>query len=198
MTRRLLVSLLAAATALGPVRADPMVVRFRGVVEKADGDRLVIRREGGSTVAMRMNPKTRIFAATAGELRQIKPESYVGVLSRSEAEPARADGVTIFSPSERGFEAGRQPWDGPAGARLTAGWIADLGDAGSRRMTLAYGGGQSSFEVPRGTPVTQVAPGEKALLVPGAAVTAITHAGEAGAIEAGVVFVGRLGAVPTL
>ena len=198
MTRRLLVSLLAAAAALGPVRADPTVARFRGIVETADGDRLTIRRAGGSTLALRMNPRTRIFAATEAEMRQIKPESYIGVLSRSEAEPARAEGVTIFSPSERGFEAGRQPWDGPAGARLTAGWIAALDDAGARRVTVAYGGGRSRFEIPPGTPVTQVAPGEKALLVPGAAVTAITHAGEAGAIEAGVVVVGRLGTVPTL
>ena len=198
MTRRSLATLFALAALLGPVRAEQPETRFRGTVEMADGERLTIRRDGGSTLAMRMNSKTRIFAATAGEIRQIKPESYVGILSRSGTEPSRAEGVTLFSPSERGFEAGRQPWDGPPGTTFTGGWIADLGRADPRRVTLAYDRGQASFEIPRGTPVTQVAPGEKALLVPGAPVTAITHARGDGALEAVAVFVGRLGTVPTL
>lgn len=195
MTRRALACLLAAAALLGPARAGPGEMRFRGTVERADGDQLTIRREGGSTLNIRMNPRTRVLAAAEGTVRQIKPESYVAVLSRSDAEPVRAEGVTLFSPSERGFEAGRQPWDG---ARLTAGWIGEIGGSGARRVVLVYEGGRSAFEIPDATRVTQVGPGEKAMLVPGARVTAITHAGGDGTPEAGVVVVGRLGVVPTL
>ncbi len=54
------------------------------------------------------------------------------------------------------------------------------------------------FEIPAGTPITQFAPGEKALLVPGAAVTVFTKAAPDGAHDANTVVVGRLGAVPTL
>lgn len=198
MTRRSLATLFALAAFLAPVWADQPEIRVRGTVETADHDRLTIRRDGASPVVMLMDPKTRIFAATAAEIRQIKPESYVGILSRSGTGPSRADAVTLFSPSERGFEAGRRPWDGPPGTTLTGGWIAELGGADPRRVTLAYERGQASFEIHEGTPVAQVAPGEKALLVAGAPVTAIAHGRGDGALEAATVFVGRLGTVPTL
>lgn len=199
---RIALALLAALTALPasaePAADRPMTARFRGTVAACDGDSLTVRRSGGSTVTMRMNPRTRVFAATAARLRDIKPESYISVVSDSGPEPRQAERVALYSPSERGFEAGRRPWDTAPGASFTAGWIADLAGTEARRVTLTYGDGRSAFEIPLGTPVTQIAPGEKAQIVPGAAVTAFTHAGPDGALEAGIVAVGRQGAVPAL
>ncbi len=79
--------------------------------------------------------------------------------------------MTLYSPSERGFEAGSQPWDAAPGATLTAGWVADLRAGCAPAGRTGYSGGRSAFEVPGDTPVTQISPGEKALLEPGAAVT---------------------------
>ncbi|MCJ2084992.1 hypothetical protein MKK88_03145 [Methylobacterium sp. E-005] len=178
--------------------AEPMLVRFRGTVARAEPDRLEIRRPSGSTLALQMDPKTRVYAVNASDLRAIKPESYVSVLGAAGAEPRRATAVTLYSPSERGFEAGTQPWDTAQGATLTAGWVADLRRGSPLTLALSYEGGQSAFEIPADTPVTQLSPGEKALLQPGAAVTIFARSDVDGALTAGTITVGRQGAVPGL
>lgn len=195
-TRFLLAALMMVAGATA-VRAQTTTVRFRGIVDWAEADRIQIRRPGGSTLTLRMNPRTRVFAVTEAALRNIKPESYVSVLATPGAEPVRAKAVTLYSPSERGFEAGIQPWDTDPGATLTAGWVADLQRGRPLRLTLGYGGGQASFSVPDGTPVTAIAPGEKALLEPGAAVTLFAQSGSDGTLSVGTIAVGRQGAVPS-
>ncbi|MCJ2014350.1 hypothetical protein [Methylobacterium sp. J-076] len=196
-TLPVLVALLAAAPALAqPAKPDPATHRFRGTVESRDGDDLRIVRPGGSTVTVHMGPKTQVYAALGARLRDIKPESYLTVIDVPGA--ARVESVTLYSPSERGFAAGRQPWDTEPGATLTGGWVADLTGTGTRQVTLTYGDQRSAFAITPDTPVTQVAPGEKALLVPGAAVTVFTNADPDGAHDAGTVIVGRQGTVPTL
>lgn len=195
--RRLFAALLITATATA-VRAEPINARFRGTVVRAETDRLQIRRSSGSTLTVRMDPRTRIYAVNQSDLRSIKPESYVSVVGAAGAEPRRATAVTLYSPSERGFEAGTQAWDTGPGASLTAGWVADLQRGSPLRLALAYGGGQSAFEVPDGTPVTQLSPGEKALLEPGASVTVFARSDSDGALDASTIAVGRQGAVPGL
>jgi hypothetical protein len=181
---------LAATTA---ARAEPIMARFRGTVIRAEADRLEIRRPSGSTLSLRMGPRTRVYAVNQSSLWAIKPESYVSVVGAPGSEPQRATAVTLYSPSERGFEAGSQPWDTAPGATLTAGWVADLDG-----VALSYSGGRSAFEVPRDTPVTQISPGEKALLEPGAAVTIFARSAPDGSLDAGTIAVGRQGVVPGL
>lgn len=196
--QRLILAALLSLVAVAAVRAEPAAARFRGVVMRAEADRLEIRRAGGSTLTLRMTPRTRVYAVNELALRAIKPESYVSVVGAPGSEPRRALSVTLYSPSERGFEAGTQPWDGEPGATLTAGWVADLRGGAPLRLGLAYRGGQSTFDIPADTPVTQLSPGEKALLEPGAAVTIFARSEADGALEAGTVAVGRQGVVPGL
>jgi hypothetical protein len=186
---------LAATTA---ARAEPIMARFRGTVIRAEADRLEIRRPSGSTLSLRMGPRTRVYAVNQSSLWAIKPESYVSVVGAPGSEPQRATAVTLYSPSERGFEAGSQPWDTAPGATLTAGWVADLQAGSPLRVALSYSGGRSAFEVPRDTPVTQISPGEKALLEPGAAVTIFARSAPDGSLDAGTIAVGRQGVVPGL
>jgi hypothetical protein len=125
MKRTVLAALLMAASVTA-VRAEPITARFRGTVARVEPDRIEIRRPSGSTLSLRMDPKTRVYAVNASDLGAIKPESYVSVIGAAGSEPHRATAVTLYSPSERGFEAGSQPWDTAPGATLTAGWVADL------------------------------------------------------------------------
>ncbi|SDO06263.1 hypothetical protein SAMN05216360_11486 [Methylobacterium phyllostachyos] len=201
MTRPVKRSLLAAlltVASVTAVRAEPMMARFRGTVARAEADRLEIRRPSGSTLAVRMDPRTRIYAVNESDLRAIKPESYVSVLGAAGVEPRRATAVTLYAPSERGFEAGNQPWDTAQGATLTAGWVSDLRRGSPLKLALSYGGGQSAFEIPGNTPVTQFSPGERAQLQPGAAVTIFARSDADGALTAATIAVGRQGAVPGL
>jgi len=198
LVKRCLLAALLTAASVTAVRAEPMMARFRGTVARAEPDRIEIRRPSGSTLALQMDPKTRIYAVNESDLRAIKPESYVSVLGAAGSEPHRATAVTLYSPSERGFEAGSQPWDTAQGATLTAGWVADLRRGSPLTLAVSYAGGQSAFEVPSNTPVTQFSPGEKALLQPGAAVTIFARSDADGALTAGTIAVGRQGAVPGL
>ncbi|WP_331318425.1 hypothetical protein [Methylobacterium mesophilicum] len=196
--RRLFLAGLLAIAAIPAARAEPTTVRFRGTIVRADSERLEIRRASGSTLAVQLGPRTRIYAVNGASLRAIKPESYVSILGATESDPRQVSAVTLYSPSERGFEAGSQAWDTGQGARLTAGWVADLQRGAPTRVTVAYSGGQSSFAIPDGTPVTQFSPGEKAMLQPGAAVTIFARSGDDGRLVAGTVAVGRQGVVPGL
>jgi hypothetical protein len=196
--RRLLLAALLAVSAAPAARAEPILARFRGTILKAEADRLEIRRPSGSTLSLRMGPRTRVYAVNRSTLRAIKPESYLSVVGAPGSEPQRATAVTLYSPSERGFEAGSQPWDTAPGATLTAGWVADLRAGSPLRVALDYSGGRSAFEVPGDTPVTQISPGEKALLEPGAAVTIFARSAPDGSLDAGTIAVGRQGAVPGL
>jgi hypothetical protein len=198
LMRRVLLAALLTITLVPTVQAESKQVRFRGSVVHAEADRLEIRRASGSTLTVRMSPRTRVYAVNGTTLRAIKPESYVSVVGAPGAEPQRARAVTLYSPSERGFEAGHQPWDSEPGATLTAGWVAELQRGAPMRLALAYRDGQNAFEIPADTPVTQFSPGEKALLEPGAAVTIFARSGPDGALDAGTVAVGRQGVVPGL
>lgn len=198
LVKRSLLAVLLMAASVTAVRADPVMARFRGTVARAEADRIEIRRPSGGTLSLRMDPKTRIYAVIDSDLRSIKPESYISVLGAAGPEPRRATAVTLYSPSERGFEAGTQPWDTAQGATLTAGWVSDLRRGSPLAIAISYAGGQAAFEVPGDTPVTQLSPGEKALLRPGAAVTIFARSDADGALTAGTIAVGRRGAVPGL
>jgi len=78
-----------------------------------------------------------IYAVNGSSLRSIKPESYVSVLGASDSEPRQATAVTLYSPSERGFEAGSQTWDTAQGARLTPGWVADVQRGAPMRAAMS-------------------------------------------------------------
>ncbi|TXN84924.1 hypothetical protein FV234_01385 [Methylobacterium sp. WL8] len=175
------------------------VARYHGTVEARDAESVRIRRPDGETVTVLMNVKTRLFIATAGRLRDIKPESYVSIVSvpgpDGKPKPIK---VAIYSPSERGFEAGTKPWDAAPDARLTAGWIGGLSLDAPREVELVYEGGSKTFTIPPGTPTAQIAPGEKALLVPGADVVVLARKDAEGVVNADLVAVGRSGTEPTL
>ncbi|WP_244033510.1 hypothetical protein [Methylobacterium sp. E-016] len=198
MIRACLIALAMGATSVAAQAAE-LFARYQGTVEARDADTLTIRRAAGGSVTVLMNVKTRLFIATAGRLRDIKPESYVSIVSVPGADgKPKPIKVAIYSPSERGFEAGTKPWDAAPDARLTAGWIGGLSLDPPRQVELVYDGGSKSFTIPPGTPTAQIAPGERALLVPGADVVVLARTDADGLVNADLVAVGRAGTEPTL
>lgn len=179
----------------GPAEADDTFARLRGTVETRTNGTLLVRPYAGGTVTTALNPKTRIMIADRGNLRDIKPESYVSVLS---APGENATGVVIYSPSERGFEAGRQSWDAKPGATLTAGWIIARDGRDPVRIRLGHPGAEEQFALPVATPTTRIAPGEKSLLVPGAHVVVFARTDASGVVNADTIVVGRQGVRPAL
>ncbi|GJD58878.1 hypothetical protein [Methylobacterium dankookense] len=182
----------------GPADAVNGLARIRGTVEMRADDTLVVRRYDGGTVTAYMNPKTRLLIATRSRIRDIKPESYISVISEPKGEGRAAREVALYAPSERGFEAGSQPWDTGPGATLTGGWIADRTGSDPVHVRLRHGEDTPSFTLPRDTPTTQIGPGERALLVPGANVVVFARTDAKGLLNADTIAVGRLGVRPAL
>ncbi|MER2264204.1 hypothetical protein [Methylobacterium oxalidis] len=185
-----------------PARAEPpedFGTRYRGTVESFDKDVFTLRLRSGGTMAIRMNDTTRLLTASPATVRDIKPESYVSAVSVPDSGTTRrAEAVTIYAPDLRGWFAGHRAWDTTPEAALTGGWISDLSDGDPRRVVVSYEGGSRSLSVPADTKATQIVRGEKALLTPGADVTAFVARDEAGKSVAEIVAVGRRGAVPSL
>ncbi|AWN37830.1 hypothetical protein [Methylobacterium radiodurans] len=179
----------------GPAAADNPLTRLRGTVEMRTNDTLVLRSYEGATLTAYMNPRTRTLIANRSVVRDIKPESYISVLSAPGEDPS---GVVIYSPSERGFEAGRQPWDTKPGAILTAGWIVSRDGRNPVQVQLKNPEGEARFDLAAGTPTTQIAPGEKSLLVPGAHVVVFARTDGNGLLNADMIVVGRQSARPAL
>lgn len=198
MIRVCLVALAMGVTSAS-AEGEVSFARYHGTVEARDLDTLTIRRDAGEPVTLLMNRKTRMLIATTGRIRDIKPESYLSIVSVPGPDGKRVPiKVAIYSPSERGFEAGTKPWSAAPDATLTAGWIGDLSIDTPRRVELVYDGGAERFTIPPGTPTTQIAPGEKALLVPGADVVVFVRIDAQGLVNADLVAVGRQGITPAL
>ena len=198
MIRSFLAALATVLALTDAASAADTLARYRGTVETRVDETLTLRRDSGERVTVTMNPKSRLLIATPGTVRDIKPESYISVISAEENGARAVRRVALYSPSERGFEAGDRAWDTAPDARLTAGWITDRTGRDPVEVRLRYPEGTADFAIPPGTPVTQIGPGEKALLVPGAQVVVFARTDAGGTRNADLVAVGRLGVRPAL
>ncbi len=106
-----------------------------------------------------MGPLTHVYIANEARLRDIKPESYISIVDVPGTQ--KAERVTLYSPPSGASRPAASPGITAPGATLTGGWIADLSGTGARKVTLSYEGKESAFEIPAGTPITQVAPGRR-------------------------------------
>jgi hypothetical protein len=93
--------------------------------------------------------------------------------------------VQVFAP-ERGLpNEGHRPWDMGPGATMTNALVsAVVQSTEGREMTLTYKGGSQKLVVPEGVPVIIAKPGNRSLLVPGAAVTVVAENGADGSMTA--------------
>ncbi|WP_336486417.1 hypothetical protein [Methylobacterium nigriterrae] len=179
-------------------RAEATPPRYAGTIVTRDDDRLTLRSREGTPVTLRLARTTNLLTATEGQVRDIKPESYISVVAAPQGNGLKAEAVSVYSPSQRGLLAGHRPWDLGAGRTLTGGWVRDLEGGDPRKLVLGFEGGERTLTVPADTRTTQVTTGEKALLAEGAEVVAQAHRAPDGTLEADIVVVGRGGVVPTL
>lgn len=185
---------LAATTA----RADD-VVRYRGTIETVDGSTLTIKPRTGEPVTVSFSGDTKILAASAGKLSDVKPESYIGTAAIPQPDGTqKALQVTVFSASLRGTADGHYPWDLGSNSTMTNGAVGTLSGTDGRTLVVKYQGGEKKVVVPEDVPVTLVDPGEKSIVVPGAKLVAFTKKGTDGKLTAPILIIGRNGTVPSM
>ncbi len=169
MTWLTLVSLLAApALAQTP---PGMPTRFHGTVLALSGTTLTVRSNDDTLIAI-VPPNLPIGAVTNRSLSDIKPGEFVGSAAvRGRDGKLHAQEVHIFPEALRGTGEGHRPMDQPEQTmtNATADGVADVPDG--RTLHLRYPGGEQTIEVGPGIRVVGLVPGDRSLLVPGAAVT---------------------------
>ncbi len=165
------IALLAAllpATAL----AQGAPVRINGTITALARDHLAVRTEDGDALDILLPPGVRIGAVEDRTLASIQPGEFVGSAARRGRDgKLHALEVHIFPEAMRGTGEGHRPMDAPEQTMTNATVDGIAAAPDGRTLRLRYPGGEQEIEVAPDVRVVGLLPGDRSLLVPGAAVT---------------------------
>jgi hypothetical protein len=203
----------------GATQAQPQGQKIAGDIVKIDGARLEVKATSGQVLAVKLADNVRLSARSAADATKLAPGAYVGTTAVPQPDGTLlAREVHVFPESMRGTGEGHRPMDNEPGSTMTNATIASVGShdavprntttnatvagvsgaSGSRRMTLAYKGGEKTVVVPEDVPVVMFEPADRSLLVPGAHVIVYGATQADGAVAAERVTVGKNGFIPPL
>jgi hypothetical protein len=214
----------AAFTAAAMAAAPPE--RVRGTIQSVSGDTLTIHARSGKTVKVALNNDTHYAYVVKSSLSAVKPGSYIGTATTGTGTARQALEVVVFPPSMRGAGEGHYSWDklpDPAMAghanvtssmtngnvtsamngtmvnsAMTNGTIKSASaQAGSKRITVTYKGGQKQILVPPNAPIVTFQPATHAAIKTGAKVF-IKAARDSGKTTAQFVAIGKNGVTPPM
>ena len=192
------VAALAAVGMSGASAQQPQTMRIRGIIEKVDGNTVVLKPASGDDVTLTLTANAAIVGVVKASLADIKPGSFVGSAAMPQADGSqKALEVHIFAESQRGTGEGHRPYTIP-NSTMTNGTVGDLvtaTDGGT--LTVKYKEGEKKIVVPPGVPIVRYEIGDRSEVKPGVHITALNAVKKAdGSIEAPRLNVGRDGLVP--
>jgi hypothetical protein len=154
-------------------------VRVRGTITAASAGGDVISVD--NKVQVRLGEQTQIVFAQPIALADIKPGDFLGVTSIKAAD----GGLTAYEVRRfpQPLNPGHRPFDGRDDQTMTNARVgAVVQSASGRELVLVYNGGTQRITVPPSASVSELVPGNRAQLVPGAAVN-LTHDANAVALR---------------
>ena len=151
--------------------------RVRGTIAAFDGAVLSVRSSQGEGLLISVAEKTDIVFARPIALAEIKPGDFLGVTSARGADGA----LTAFEVRRfpQVLNPGHRPFDGRDDQTMTNATVGAIVEsigsgARGRQLALTYDGGVQHITVPENASVSELVPGNRAQLVPGAPVS-LTH-----------------------
>jgi hypothetical protein len=192
-------SLLTSTSSFADVRQPPMS-RVRGMIESINGDLLIVKKNDGHNVTMKMTPNAAVTGVEKIALSDIAPGAYVGVTSVADAQGnQKATEVHLFPNSLRGAGEGTRPWDTAPNSSMTNGGLDKMVDSNDgRTLTVKYRGGEKQVVVTPETAVVKLVPGKRSDLQEGAKIVAATARTADGALETSRISVGLNGLTPPM
>jgi hypothetical protein len=187
---------LIAACAVSPALAQQ---RVRGVVEKVEGNNVLVKGKDGD-VTIVLTGDAQIVDVHKASIADIKDGSYIGSGAVPQADGTqKAVEVHIFAESQRGTGDGHRPWDGAPNGTMTNG--ATVGNTvtgvDGPVVTVKYKDGEKKIVVGPSTPIVRYEVGTRAELKPGAAISVANATKRPdGSFGANRINVGVDGAVP--
>jgi hypothetical protein len=187
---------LAAWPALS-LAQQPATVRLRGTIEAVSDTALTLRQRNGDRIELAMAPGLVVTEVYPVTLADVRAGTFVGVGAMPQADGTqRAIAVTLFPEAMRGTGEGHRPFDFMPQSTMTNATVAEaVASPDGQRLRVRYKEGEQTIVVPPGTPVVSLRPGERALLVAGAAVS-VTAQEVQGRATATRISAGRNGFAP--
>jgi hypothetical protein len=164
---------LAFATTAILAQQQPQTTRIRAMIEKVDGDVLMVKARNGDQLKVTMPDNARYAAMIKATLDDLKPDTYIGVTSMPQPDGTlKAVAVHIFQPSQRGAGEGHRPWDLTPGSMMTNAAIETaVASADGQTITVKYKQGEKVEDkkvlVTPQTVIVRYVPGDKNELKPG-------------------------------
>ena len=198
-TIRVLAAAAVAATVAATAAPAQQTQRVRGVIEKIDGNTLVIKAAAGEAV-LTLTDDALVVGVVKASLADIKEGSYIGSGALPQPDGTqKAVEVHIFAESQRGTGDGhRTNWDGAPGGTMTNGAVGQtVSSIDGPVINVKYKDGEKKVIVGPGVPIVRYEIGTRSELKPGAAVNVAVATKKAdGTFSAGRINVGRDGLVP--
>jgi hypothetical protein len=204
-TMRILTTAAFVTAALVTVASAQQAQRVRGMIEKVDGNTLLIKStSGGAPVTVSLTDNAVVVGVLKASVADIKEGSYIGSGAMPQPDGTqKAVEVHIFAESQRGTGDGhRGNWDGsPYGAgtgTMTNGAVGQaVSSVDGPVITVKYKDGEKKIIVGPTVPIVRYEVGDKSELKPGAAINiAAATKKPDGTFSAARINVGRNGLVP--
>jgi len=155
---------MAATTALAQ---QPQATRIRAMIEKVDGNVLMVKARSGDQLKVMMADNARYAAMIKATLDELKPDTYIGVTSMPQPDGTlKAVAIHIFQPNQRGTGEGHRPWDLTPGSTMTNAAIeTTVASADGQSITVKYKQGEKVEDkkvlVTPQTVIVRYVPGDK-------------------------------------
>jgi hypothetical protein len=215
MTRRVLgaagfalaLSALALGAAPTATLAQPRTptTRIRAVIEKVDGNVLMLKARSGDQMKVTMADNYRVAAMVKATLADLKPDTYIGVTAMPQADGSqKAIAIHIFQPNQRGTGEGHRPWDLTPGSTMTNAAIdTTVASTDGQVIMVKYKQGDKidtkKVIVTPQTVIVRYVPGDKNELKPGVhIIIGAATKNDDGSYSAGALNYGRDGIVPPM
>lgn len=162
-----------AFAATASVAQQPPTTRIRAVIEKVDGNVLMVKARSGEQQKVTMTGDYRVAAMIKATLADLKPDTYIGVTSMPQADGTlKAIAIHIFQDNQRGAGEGHRPWDLTPGSLMTNAAIeTTVAAADGQMITVKYKQGDKVEDkkvlITPQTVIVRYVPGDKNELKPG-------------------------------
>ena len=188
-----------SAVAIAQVPANPPV-RIRGIVEKMDGQIMVVKARDGQSLSVKLADNYTVMGIAKASMADLASGKYVGTTTVGERDGALvALEVHIFAESMRGLGEGHYDWDLRPTSKMTNASVANIVSMGKDRvLTVQYKGGEKKILVNESTAVVSYAPAERGELKAGAQIFVTAERQPDGSLGAARVNVGLNGQVPPM
>lgn len=194
----LVVAMVVAFPALAQNPPATTPVRIRGTVEKLDGNALTVKARDGQTAVVALADQVNVIALGKKALADLKPGDTVA--STGIKKDGKIHAIEVRVLPQPFADGGRQyAWDLQPDSVMTNATLGTVTKtADGTVFHVKFQDGESDYTVGPDTVILANIPGDKGLLVPGAAVMVIGAKQPDGTINSRVLFAEKDGVKPPM